>query len=131
MTPEPIRKWHAVVEARDTSGLDSLLADDVVFHSPVVHTPQRGKDVTMLYLGAALHVLGSNDFRYVREVCGERDAILEFTASVDGIHVNGVDMIHWNADGRIDDFKVMIRPLKAVNLLHRLMGMMLEQLAPK
>jgi hypothetical protein len=131
MTPEPIRKWHAVAEARDPAGLDALLADDVVFHSPVVHTPQRGKDVTTLYLGAALQVLGSNDFRYVREVVGERDAILEFTANVDGILVNGVDMIHWNEEGRIDDFKVMVRPLKAVNLLHRLMGMMLEQLAPK
>ncbi len=131
MTPDAIRKWHAVAEARDPAGLDALLADDVVFHSPVVHTPQRGKDLTTLYLAAALQVLGSNDFRYVREVVGEHDAILEFTANVDGIVVNGVDMIHWNADGRIDDFKVMVRPLKAVNLLHRLMGMMLEQLAPK
>jgi hypothetical protein len=131
MTAEPIRQWHAVAEARDPAGLDALLADDVVFHSPVVHTPQRGKDLTTLYLGAALQVLGSNDFRYVREVCGERDAVLEFTANVDGIVVNGVDMIRWNDEGRIVDFKVMIRPLKAVNLLHRLMGMMLEQLGPK
>ena len=131
MTPEPIRQWHAVAAARDPAGLDALLADDVVFHSPVVHTPQRGKDLTTLYLGAALQVLGSNDFHYVREVCGERDAVLEFTANVDGIVVNGVDMIRWNDEGRIVDFKVMIRPLKAVNLLHRLMGMMLEQLGPK
>jgi hypothetical protein len=131
MTPEPIRQWHAVAEARDPAGLDALLADDVVFHSPVVHTPQRGKDVTTLYLGAALQVLGANDFQYVREVCGERDAVLEFTACIDGTVINGVDMIRWNDEGRIVDFKVMVRPLKAVNLLHRLMGMMLEQLAPK
>jgi hypothetical protein len=131
MTPETIRQWHSVVATREPAALDALLAEDCVFHSPVVHTPQRGKDVTALYLGAALQVLGSNDFRYVREVCGERDAVLEFTACIDGIVINGVDMIHWNDAGRIDDFKVMIRPLKAVNLLHRLMGMMLEQLAPK
>lgn len=131
MTPEPLRKWHAVAEARDPAGLADLLADDCVFHSPVVHTPQRGKDVTTLYLTAALHVLAPNDFQYVREVVGDSDAVLEFTANLDGIHVNGVDMIHWNADGRIDDFKVMIRPLKAVNTLHKLMGMMLEQFAPK
>jgi hypothetical protein len=131
MTPDAIRKWHAVAEARDPAGLADLLADDCVFHSPVVHTPQRGRDLTTLYLTAALHVLGANDFRYVREVVGPSDAVLEFTANLDGVHVNGVDMIHWNADGRIDDFKVMIRPLKAVNTLHQLMGMMLEQFAPK
>ena len=74
-------------------------------------------------------VLGGSSFEYVREVIGESDAVLEFTAELNGIHINGVDMIHWDTDGKIDDFKVMIRPLKAVNLLHQLMGQMLEQMS--
>lgn len=126
-----LRRWHRIAESGDPTGLEDLLADDVVFHSPVVHTPQNGKAITTMYLSAAISVFGGGDFRYVREVVGERDVILEFTATIDGIHLNGVDMIHWNDEGRIDDFKVMIRPLKAVNLLHRLMGQMLEQLGPK
>ena len=100
-----------------------------MFHSPVVHTPQEGKQLTKLYLSAAIMVLGSSNFEYVREVIGESDAVLEFTAEIDGIHINGVDMVHWNADGKIDDFKVMIRPLKAVNLLYGLMQQMLQQSA--
>jgi hypothetical protein len=126
-----VNKWHAMLEARDISRLDDLLADDVVFHSPVVHTPQRGKAITTIYLAAAYQVLFGSGFRYVREVEGDFDAILEFVAEIDGIHVNGVDMMHWNAEGKIDDFKVMVRPLKAVNLLHGLMARMLEQLGPK
>ncbi len=121
--------WHEVVQKQDASRLDSILADDVVFHSPVVHSPQHGKPLTTLYLSAAVMVLGGASFTYVREVVGESDAMLEFTAEVDGIHINGVDMIHWNEDGKIDDFKVMVRPLKAVNLLHGLMKQMLQQMA--
>jgi len=116
-----------MIEERDASALDDVLADDAVFHSPVVHTPQEGKALTKLYLTAAIMVLGGSDFTYVREVVNDSDAVLEFTAEVNGIHINGVDMIHWNADMKIDDFKVMIRPLKAVNLLHGLMKQMLEQ----
>jgi hypothetical protein len=127
MSNPTIDAWHRMIEGRNASALDDVLADDAVFHSPVVHTPQRGKQLTKLYLSAAIMVLGGSDFTYVREVIGESDAVLEFTAEVNGIHVNGVDMIHWNADGKIDDFKVMIRPLKAVNLLHGLMRRMLEQ----
>jgi hypothetical protein len=125
--PNPIERWHEIVKTRDLSGLDSLLAEDVVFHSPVVHTPQRGRELTTMYLTAALHVLGEG-FRYVREVVGERDAVLEFVTEVEGIHINGVDLVRWNDDGRIVDFKVMVRPLKAINLLHRKMGEMLESL---
>jgi hypothetical protein len=131
MHNEVVARWHRIVESGDAAGLDELLAEDVVFHSPVVHTPQRGKALTTMYLTAAVHVLGGDGFRYVREVVGDRDAALEFTTTVDGILINGIDLFHWNEDGRIDDFKVMIRPLKAVNLLHRMMGEMLEQLAPK
>ena len=121
--------WHRMITERDATALDDVLADDAVFHSPVVHTPQQGKALTKLYLSAAIMVLGSSDFTYTREVIGESDAVLEFTCEINGIHINGVDMIHWNADGLIDDFKVMIRPLKAVNLLHQLMGQMLKQMS--
>jgi hypothetical protein len=131
MRSGPVERWHAVIESRDLSRLDDLLAEDVVFHSPVVHTPQRGKALTIMYLTGAYNVLVGPSFRYVREVVSDTDAVLEFQAEIDGIHVNGIDMFHWNADGRIDDFKVMIRPLKAINLMHGLMRQMLEQLGPK
>jgi SnoaL-like protein len=122
--------WHQLVRSRDTQALDALLADGVVFHSPVVHTPQAGKAITTLYLSAALRVFFNESFRYVREVSGPRDAVLEFEVQIDGIHVNGVDMLRWDADGRIVDFKVMIRPLKAVNLIHQKMAAMLEAMRP-
>ncbi|MDD9934008.1 MAG: nuclear transport factor 2 family protein [Myxococcales bacterium] len=124
----PIETWHEIASRGDADGLDALLAEDVVFHSPVVHTPQRGLAITKLYLSAAFSVLNNESFRYVREVIGERDAVLEFTTEIDGIHINGVDIIHWNDDSKIDDFKVMVRPLKAINLLHAQMKRMLEQL---
>ena len=120
--------WHRMIEERNAAALDDVLAEDAVFHSPVVHTPQEGKALTKLYLSAAIMVLGNSNFEYVREVIDDSDAILEFTAEINGIVINGVDMIHWNAEGKIDDFKVMIRPLKAVNLLHQMMGQMLQQM---
>lgn len=122
----PLDRWHDMVARRDPSALDDLLADDVVFHSPVVHTPQRGKALTRMYLLGAFQVLLQDDFRYVREIRGERDAMLEFTVDLDGIHVNGVDIMHWNDDGQIDDFTVMVRPLKAVNLVHEQMAALLD-----
>ena len=128
MSTPAIDTWHQLIEDRNAAGLDDILADDAVFHSPVVHTPQRGKALTKLYLSAAIMVLGGSKFEYVREVIGESDAVLEFTAELDGIIINGVDMVHWNEDGKIDDFKVMIRPLKAVNLLHGLMKQMPGQM---
>jgi hypothetical protein len=90
-----------------------------------VHAPQRGKALTTMYLAAAIRVFAAGPFRYVREVAGKRDAVLEFETELDGIIVNGVDMITWDAEGRIIDFKVMIRPLKAINLIHQQMGEML------
>ncbi len=122
-----LEKWHEVARTRDGSGLDDLLADDVVFYSPVVHTPQVGKSITAKYLSAALHVFGNETFRYVREVVGEWDAVLEFETDIDGITVNGVDMIRWNADGQITEFKVMVRPLKAVNLIQQKMSEMIKR----
>ena len=126
--PEVMKLWHTAMLGRDTSYLDTLLADDVVFYSPVVFTPQEGKVITTLYLTAAFHVLGGEDFRYVREIYGERDAVLEFETEVDGLYLNGVDLIRWNDDTQIVDFKVMVRPLKAVNKIHQMMGALLAQM---
>lgn len=124
---EIIGKWHQIIERRDPSQIASLLADDVVFHSPVVHTPQSGRTITALYLNAAFTVLINDSFRYVREIVGPADAALEFTVEIDGISLNGVDMIKWNAEGKITEFKVMVRPLKAINLVHQKMAEMLER----
>jgi len=130
MDMNPMAAWHRVVEGRDPAELDALLDDDVVFHSPVVFTPQRGKALTAMYLHAAFHVLNNETFQYLREVIGPRDAVLEFASVIDGVQVNGVDMIRWNDAGRIVDFKVMVRPLKAINMLHAKMAAMLQRLGP-
>jgi ketosteroid isomerase-like protein len=126
MASGPIEKWHRLVEKRDAQGLDALLADEAVFYSPVVHTPQVGKAITKKYLAAAFQVFFNETFRYVRELQAERDAVLEFEVMLDGISVNGVDMIKWNDAGKITEFKVMLRPLKAVNLIHQKMAEMLQ-----
>jgi SnoaL-like domain len=126
MKSDPIKAWHSIVEKREAQGLDALLADEAVFHSPVVHTPQVGKLITQKYLTAAFHVFFNESFRYVRELQAERDAVLEFEVKLDGITVNGVDMIKWNDAGKITEFKVMLRPLKAVNLIHQKMAQILQ-----
>ncbi len=128
-TSAGLEAWHRLVREQNTALLDELLADDVTFHSPVVHTPQEGKAITRLYLTAATEVLGGDGFEYVREVVDGRNAILEFRTEIDGIVINGIDMIHWNADGKIDDFKVMIRPLKAIQKLHGMMAALLEKMS--
>lgn len=130
MIQTTIKRWHQLVDAKDPKALDDLLADNVVFHSPVVHTPQEGKAITKLYLTAALRTLNNEHFVYRREILDGNNAMLEFTTVLDGIQLNGVDIIHCDGDGRIDDFKVMIRPLKAVNKIHEMMGAMLEKLKP-
>lgn len=122
-----LQAWHNIVRTRDASRLGDLLADDVVFYSPVVHTPQNGKMITSMYLAAAVQVFGNESFQYVREVVGESDAVLEFETEIDGIAVNGVDLIKWNADGKIVEFKVMVRPLKGINIIHEKMAAMLER----
>mgnify|MGYP003575995006 CR=1 FL=1 len=124
--PDPIDTWHRVLKERDVNALDTLLAPEAVFHTPVVQTPQAGRAMTKAYLAAALHVLGNDSFRYVREVRQGRDAVLEFELELEGVHVNGVDLIRWNEQGQIIDFKVMLRPLKAVNLIHQKMAAMLQ-----
>jgi hypothetical protein len=115
--------WHAYMAGGgDPQAVRDLLAEDAVFHSPVVHTPQAGRDKVFAYLHAASHVLGGDDFRYLREIADGNQAMLEFQSSLDGIQINGVDIISWNAEGLITHFKVMVRPLKAINTLHQKMG---------
>ncbi|MES2974374.1 MAG: nuclear transport factor 2 family protein [Pseudomonadota bacterium] len=126
MTPQALETWHHLVRSQDPSGLKALIAEDAVFHSPVVHTPQRGRKLTVMYLGAAFQVFFNPTFRYVREIVGASDAMLEFETEIDGVLVNGVDIIKWNDAGQITEFKVMLRPLKAINVIHQKMGAMLQ-----
>ena len=123
-----LERWHEIIKERKPELLDEILAEDCVFLSPVVHTPQRGREITKLYLTGAMHVLG-HGFRYEKEVVSPQHAVLEFVCEIDGISVNGVDIMSFDADGKINEFKVMVRPLKAINLLHAKMGEMLETLA--
>ncbi len=110
------------------AGLSAQLADDVVFKSPVVHTPQEGKAITLAYLTAAGQTLGGDSFRYTRVFdCGDK-AVLEFECVMDGINVNGIDMIEWNDKGQITEFKVMVRPLKGMQAVHAAMGAMLASM---
>jgi len=110
----------------DPALLADLLAEDAVFHSPVVHTPQVGKPIVMAYLVAASHTLGNDSFHYVRELVDGDEMMLEFVTVMDGITVNGVDIIRFNAEGKISDFKVMVRPLKAINKVWEMMGAQLQ-----
>ncbi|MFP6656480.1 MAG: nuclear transport factor 2 family protein [Myxococcota bacterium] len=141
-----LEAWHRVVRNMTNEALDEILSEDVIFHSPVVHTPQEGRALTKLYLMAAFNVLPGEpsesktsgpeaggakpegSFGYVREVVGERDVVLEFKTEIDGITINGIDMIHFDDDGKISDFKVLIRPLKAIQKVHSQMAAMLETL---
>jgi hypothetical protein len=125
MNQTPIEHWHALARAQDAAGLDELLAEEAVFISPVVHTAQRGKAITKAYLSAAFAVFFNPSFRYVREIVGPSDAMLEFETEIDGILVNGVDIIKWNSAGKIVEFKVMVRPLKAITIIHERMAAML------
>ena len=124
-------RWHNYIRSHDKQALWDLLHPDAVFESPVVHTPQRGRDITFKYLASADKVLGGEGFAYVGEWLNETSAILEFTNEIEGIKIDGIDMITFDADGKIINFKVMVRPLKAVNLLHQLMGAQLAAMAPK
>jgi hypothetical protein len=125
MTTQTLTHWHQLVRDRKPEGLDTLLADKVVFYSPIVHAPQVGKAIATQYLTAAFHVLVNESFRYVREVANQRDAVLEFQVEIEGVSVNGVDMIKWDDEGKIAEFKVMLRPIKAINLIHQKMAAMI------
>jgi SnoaL-like domain len=119
--------WHEMLHKRDLGRIDEVLAEDCIFLSPIVHTPQQDRELTRLYLTAALNVFNES-FQYVKEVVSPQHAVLEFTCEVDGIVVNGVDIMTFDGAGKIIEFKVMVRPLKAVNLLHAKMRAMLEQM---
>jgi len=122
VTMTVLDKWYACAKSQDRAGLWDLLHPDVIFESPVVHTPQAGRDITFKYLSSALEVLVGPAFAYIDEWRSDNGAVLEFETEIDGIKLNGVDIMTFSADGRIIHFKVMVRPLKAINLLHRLMG---------
>ena len=151
MIEATVAKWHQYLRGQLPGGLDELLHDDVVFYSPIVFTPQRGKAITMLYLEAAGQTLpgdrpegspiesdapgdaggdGGGGFHYTKQVMSGDAAVLEFETTVEGKYVNGVDIIRVDAEGRIIEFRVMIRPLQAVNLVHRQMAAMLETMKP-
>ncbi|MBU2074607.1 MAG: nuclear transport factor 2 family protein [Actinobacteria bacterium] len=123
-TPRTVQAWHALAATRDPAGLDALLHEDCVFRSPAVHAPQVGKELTTAYLSAALVVLGPT-LTYQREWYAEDSAVLQFTADLDGVVVEGIDLMTWGADGRITEFTVMVRPVKG---LHTLIEKMAAQL---
>ncbi|MUM15707.1 nuclear transport factor 2 family protein [Mycobacterium sp. CBMA271] len=124
-----VETWHGIISGANPEALNGLLHDDVVFHSPVVFTPQRGKAVTTMYLMAAFATLAGSDqdFRYVKEILDGNSAALEFESTIDGKYVNGVDIITCDDAGKIVEFKVMIRPLQAINAIHEKMRAALEQ----
>jgi hypothetical protein len=148
MTDPPITRWHQHLKGQLPGGLDALLHDDVVFYSPIVFSPQRGKDLTKAYLGAAGQTFGGDEpeqsdggsegpagasggggFQYVKEVTTGNQTVLEFETTMGATYVNGVDIITFDDDGLITEFKVMIRPLQAVNIVHERMKAMLEAMA--
>ena len=118
--------WHEIIRNGDASALDTLIADDAVFHSPVVHTPQVGKAIVVKYLTAAANVLLDESFKYLREIVDQRQAMLEFQVTLDGIVINGVDHIRWDENNQIIEFKVWVRPLKGMQKLHQAMAKQLE-----
>ena len=122
----PISKWHDVVSLRDYNMLTEIIDDNCIFYSPVVFTPQRGKDITLKYLMAASEVFNASNFKYHKEIISNQHASLEFTLTLEDTEINGIDLITWNDDGLITEFKVFIRPLQGVNIIHKMMGNMLE-----
>jgi len=131
MYQKTLEIWHEMLENHDPSRLTEILAEDAVMLSPVVHTPQRGKRITLMYLTGAFHVLSNDSFKYISENFNTHSAILEFSTTIDGVEINGVDMMTFDDQGLIKEFKVMVRPLQAINKLHQKMGEMLQELKSK
>lgn len=137
-----LEKWHEIMKGGGSDAiekLDDLLDDNVIFYSPVVFTPQKGKEITKLYLSAASGVFSTKQpeekssqetkkFKYIKEIVNGNQACLEFETEMNGIYVNGIDLISWNEEDKITEFKVLVRPLQAVNTLHQMMGEMLDKL---
>ena len=126
MTPPVIARWIDIIENGRTADLKDLLTEDAVFYSPAVFSAQEGRDKTLAYLTAAAKMFGGTDFHYAERWYGERSAILEFAATVDGKYVNGIDMIHWNDDDKIVSVKVMMRPLKGLQAIMPKMAELLQ-----
>ena len=140
---EAVKIWHQAMKSKDASIWNELLDDDVVFHSPVVFTPQKGKKITMMYLMAATGGFGSankisrlsesiqaeSKFHYINEIVGETSALLEFESEIEGTYINGADLLKWNENNKLTEVKVMVRPLQAVNMLHQKMKAMLESMS--
>ena len=117
-----LERWHAICDERDPAALNTLIADNAVFFSPVVYTPQSGKAKVIGYLKAAAEILFNDSFRYVRELRGTNEAMLEFTVTIEGIEVNGIDLIRWNMNQEITEFRVWLRPLKGLQIVQQLMA---------
>ncbi len=140
---EAVKIWHQAMKSKDASIWNELLDDDVVFHSPVVFTPQKGKKITMMYLMAATGVFGSankrsrlsesiqveSKFHYINEIVSGTSALLEFESEIEGTYINGADLLKWNENNKLTEVKVMVRPLQAVNMLHQKMKAMLESMS--
>ena len=126
MSSNPIKKWHQVVREKDFKLLEDILDESVVFYSPVVFTPQEGKKITLMYLSSVAMVFNVDSFSYTHEIIDGNMASLEFELELEGIHINGLDLITWNKDQKITEFKVFIRPLQGLNALHKLMGRALK-----
>ena len=126
MAPNVVAVWHEAVTKNDLTAFEAIVADDAVFESPALHTPQVGKAMVSMYLRGAMMVLNNGSFRYVEEWLSARSAVLEFEATVDGLLVNGVDILRWNDEGRVTSFKVMVRPFKGLTALMAAMKKLLE-----
>ena len=126
MKPNVLEVWHEAVVKNDLTAFEALVNDDAVFESPALHKPQVGKAMVSMYLRGAMIVLNNGTFRYTDEWIADRSAVLQFEAIVDGLNVNGVDIIRWDDDGRVTSFKVMVRPFKGLTTLMAAMKKLLE-----
>lgn len=126
---EFLQKWHQAVKSRDIQMLDEILSDEVVFHSPVVWTPQEGKAITKMYLSAAMYVIANENFNYVKEITSGNQACLEFTTKIGETIVNGTDIITFDDEGKITEFKVMVRPLRGMMILKEKMFELMQKMS--
>ena len=123
-----LNKWHTMIKSKQVDQVSTLLADNVTLFSPVIHSPIQGKKMVSMYLTAAFHTFLNGTFNYNREFSGDNSAVLEFSLNIQGIEINGIDMITWNDESKITEFKVMIRPYKALNMINDQMTAMLATL---
>lgn len=127
-----ITKWHELFDSGNLKELKGILDRKAVFYSPLVFKPQEGRVLTSMYLQNAhkmFYADGNKSFTYVREIHSDTDSMLEFTCEIDGILINGVDIIKWNEKGKIEEFKVMIRPNKAIEKVKEKMGELMSSLS--